>query len=135
MMDQLQVFSSEVSRVAREVGTEGTLVGQAQIIGVDGTWKELIKNGKLPSLQAVGIAVICSRNASRSSSLNFVKFWVPCVEGLSLEVSKDVISCCLAADDLDDRDGVFSPKGEERADSFEVSGREKKIQYWTYVTH
>lgn len=46
MMDQLQVFSSEVSRVAREVGTEGILGGQAQISGVDGTWKELTNNGK-----------------------------------------------------------------------------------------
>jgi len=46
MMDQLQMFSSEVSRVAREVGTEGILGGQAQIEGVDGTWKELTDNGK-----------------------------------------------------------------------------------------
>ena len=46
MMDQLQVFASEVSRVAREVGTEGRLGGQAQITGVDGIWKELTKNGK-----------------------------------------------------------------------------------------
>lgn len=46
MMDQLQIFSSEVSRVAREVGTEGILGGQAQISGVDGTWKELTDNGK-----------------------------------------------------------------------------------------
>lgn len=46
MMDQLQTFSSEVSRVAREVGTEGILGGQAQIVGVDGIWKELTKNGK-----------------------------------------------------------------------------------------
>ncbi|KAI9817233.1 MAG: histidine kinase osmosensor [Pycnora praestabilis] len=44
MMDQLQVFASEVSRVAREVGTEGQLGGQAQINGVDGTWKELTEN-------------------------------------------------------------------------------------------
>ncbi|KAG7139555.1 Hybrid signal transduction histidine kinase J like protein [Verticillium longisporum] len=44
MMDQLQVFSSEVSRVAREVGTEGLLGGQARIEGVDGTWKELTDN-------------------------------------------------------------------------------------------
>jgi osomolarity two-component system sensor histidine kinase NIK1 len=51
MMDQLQVFSSEVSRVAREVGTEGILGGQAQIIGVDGTWKELTKNGMFPTIQ------------------------------------------------------------------------------------
>ncbi|KAH6660084.1 hypothetical protein BKA67DRAFT_589747 [Truncatella angustata] len=44
MMDQLQVFSSEVSRVAREVGTDGILGGQARIAGVDGTWKELTDN-------------------------------------------------------------------------------------------
>lgn len=50
MMDQLQIFSSEVSRVAREVGTEGILGGQAQISGVDGTWKELTDNGTLLSL-------------------------------------------------------------------------------------
>lgn len=45
MMDQLQTFASEVSRVAREVGTEGLLGGQARIGGVDGTWKELTDNG------------------------------------------------------------------------------------------
>ncbi|KAL6869643.1 histidine kinase osmosensor [Amphichorda felina] len=44
MMDQLQIFASEVSRVAREVGTEGLLGGQARIGGVDGTWKELTDN-------------------------------------------------------------------------------------------
>lgn len=47
MMDQLQVFGSEVSRVAREVGTEGILGGQAQITGVHGIWKELTENGKI----------------------------------------------------------------------------------------
>ena len=46
MMDQLQVFGSEVSRVAREVGTEGILGGQAQITGVSGIWAELTQNGK-----------------------------------------------------------------------------------------
>ncbi|MCJ1309460.1 histidine kinase osmosensor [Agyrium rufum] len=44
MMDQLQVFGSEVSRVAREVGTEGILGGQAQITGVSGIWAELTNN-------------------------------------------------------------------------------------------
>lgn len=48
MMDQLQVFGSEVSRVAREVGTEGNLGGQAQITGVSGIWKELTENGDCP---------------------------------------------------------------------------------------
>src|SRR5689334_5001411 len=41
MIDQLSVFTSEVTRVAREVGTEGKLGGQAQVRGVSGVWKEL----------------------------------------------------------------------------------------------
>ncbi|MGV9278528.1 HAMP domain-containing protein [Streptomyces griseosporeus] len=41
MVDQLSAFSSEVTRVAREVGTEGILGGQAQVSDVDGVWKEL----------------------------------------------------------------------------------------------
>jgi HAMP domain-containing protein/CheY-like chemotaxis protein/signal transduction histidine kinase len=41
MVDQLNSFASEVTRVAREVGTEGQLGGQAQVPGVSGTWKDL----------------------------------------------------------------------------------------------
>jgi len=41
MVDQLNAFAAEVTRVAREVGTEGKLGGQAQVLGVAGTWKDL----------------------------------------------------------------------------------------------
>ena len=41
MVDQLNAFAAEVTRVAREVGTEGKLGGQAQVPGVAGTWKDL----------------------------------------------------------------------------------------------
>jgi HAMP domain-containing protein len=41
MVDQLRSFASEVTRVAREVGTEGKLGGQADVQGVAGTWKDL----------------------------------------------------------------------------------------------
>ncbi len=44
MVDQLNAFASEVSRVAHEVGTEGKLGGQAQVAGVGGTWKDLTDN-------------------------------------------------------------------------------------------
>jgi HAMP domain-containing protein/CheY-like chemotaxis protein/signal transduction histidine kinase len=44
MVDQLNGFASEVTRVAREVGTEGKLGGQAQVLGVAGTWKDLTDN-------------------------------------------------------------------------------------------
>jgi len=44
MVDQLSSFASEVTRVAREVGTEGKLGGQAQVTGIAGTWKDLTDN-------------------------------------------------------------------------------------------
>ena len=47
MVDQLNGFASEVTRVAREVGTEGKLGGQAQVPGVGGTWKDLTDNVNL----------------------------------------------------------------------------------------
>src|SRR5688500_999102 len=44
MVDQLNAFAGEVTRVAREVGTEGKLGGQADVKGVGGTWKDLTDN-------------------------------------------------------------------------------------------
>ena len=44
MVDQLRSFADEVTRVAREVGTEGTLGGQAEVRGVAGTWRDLTEN-------------------------------------------------------------------------------------------
>ncbi|MGQ0546066.1 MAG: HAMP domain-containing protein, partial [Betaproteobacteria bacterium] len=44
MVDQLNAFAAEVTRVAREVGTEGKLGGQAQVVGVAGVWKDLTDN-------------------------------------------------------------------------------------------
>src|SRR5207245_11739075 len=47
MVDQLRSFASEVTRVAREVGTDGKLGGQAVVPGVGGTWKDLTDNVNL----------------------------------------------------------------------------------------
>src|SRR5207249_3571633 len=47
MVDQLRSFAAEVTRVAREVGTDGKLGGQAQVPGVAGTWKDLTDNVNL----------------------------------------------------------------------------------------
>src|SRR6478736_1262562 len=44
MVDQLRSFAAEVTRVAREVGTQGRLGGQANVEGVSGTWKDLTDN-------------------------------------------------------------------------------------------
>ncbi|MDQ3246700.1 MAG: HAMP domain-containing protein [Pseudomonadota bacterium] len=54
MVDQLNGFASEVTRVAREVGTEGKLGGQAQVRGVAGTWKDLTDNVNLMAANLTG---------------------------------------------------------------------------------
>jgi HAMP domain-containing protein/signal transduction histidine kinase/CheY-like chemotaxis protein len=54
MVDQLNGFASEVTRVAREVGTEGKLGGQAQVPGVAGTWKDLTDNVNLMAANLTG---------------------------------------------------------------------------------
>src|SRR5229473_1679727 len=68
MVDQLRSFASEVTRVAREVGTEGKLGGQADVRGVAGTWKDLTDNvnlmaGNLTS-QVRGIARVVTAVAN-----------------------------------------------------------------------
>src|SRR5262249_51836041 len=68
MVDQLNAFASEVTRVAREVGTEGKLGGQAQVSGVGGTWKDLTDSvnfmaGNLTS-QVRGIAQVVTAVAN-----------------------------------------------------------------------
>ena len=68
MVDQLSSFASEVTRVAREVGTEGKLGGQAYVQGVAGTWKDLTDNvnfmaGNLTS-QVRGIAKVVTAVAN-----------------------------------------------------------------------
>ena len=54
MVDQLNSFASEVTRVAREVGTEGKLGGQASVKGVAGTWKDLTDNVNMMAANLTG---------------------------------------------------------------------------------
>ena len=60
MVDQLNAFAGEVTRVAREVGTEGKLGGQAEVKGVGGVWKDLTDSvnfdGRQPDRQVRNIA-------------------------------------------------------------------------------
>src|SRR5207302_491805 len=53
-VDQLRSFASEVTRVAREVGTEGKLGGQARVEGVGGTWKDLTDSGRATASNLTG---------------------------------------------------------------------------------
>src|SRR5207244_3128114 len=72
MVDQLSSFASEVTRVAREVGTEGKLGGQADVRGVGGTWKDLTDSVNLMASNLTGqvrnIAVETGRAANGERS-------------------------------------------------------------------
>ena len=77
MVDQLRSFAAEVTRVAREVGTEGKLGGQAQVPGVAGTWKDLTDNvnsmasnltGQVRNIADVATAIASGDLSARSPS-------------------------------------------------------------------
>ncbi len=74
MVDQLNAFASEVTRVAREVGTEGKLGGQAQVPGVAGTWKDLTDTVNVMALnlteQVRGIVKVVTAVADGDLSQN-----------------------------------------------------------------
>ena len=76
MVDQLNSFASEVTRVAREVGTDGKLGGQAQVRGVGGIWKDLTDNVNIMATnltdQVRGIAKVVTAvaNGNMKQKLN-----------------------------------------------------------------
>ena len=75
-VDQLRAFASEVTRAAREVGTEGKLGGQADVTGVSGTWKDLTDNVNVMAsnltTQVRGIAKVVTAVADGDLSQKFV---------------------------------------------------------------
>src|SRR5262249_47028123 len=76
MVDRLQTFAAEVTRVAREVGTEGELGGQADVKGASGTWKNLTDNVNLMARnltdQVRGMAKVVTAVARGDVSKKFV---------------------------------------------------------------
>ncbi len=83
MVDQLDSFAAEVTRVAREVGSEGKLGGQAEVEGVSGTWKDLTESSTSwlePYLQVRNIADVTTAVAagdlsSKSPSMSAARSW------------------------------------------------------------
>src|SRR2546426_10391236 len=69
MVDQLSSFADEVTRVAREVGTEGKLGGQAQVEGVSGTWRDLTEN---VNYLASNLTAQVRKNTKRPTSSHLV---------------------------------------------------------------
>ncbi len=90
MVDQLNSFASEVTRVAREVGTEGKLGGQAKVEGVGGTWKDLTDNVNLMAANLTGQVRNIAEVTTAVASGNLSKKITVDVKGEILELKNTI---------------------------------------------
>src|SRR5437868_94907 len=90
MVDQLSTFSSEVTRVAREVGTEGKLGGQATVKGVGGTWKDLTDSVNLMASNLTGQVRNIAEVTTAVANGDLSKKITVNVEGEILELKKTI---------------------------------------------
>ncbi len=101
MVDQLSAFASEVTRVAREVGTEGVLGGQANVPGVGGTWKDLTDNVNFMASNLTGqvrnIALVTTAVANGDLS-----------QKMTVDVKGEVLQLKNTINAMVDRLGVFA---------------------------
>ncbi len=92
MVDQLNSFASEVTRVSREVGVEGRLGGQAEVEGVRGTWKELTDNVNMMASNLTGQVRDISRVSTAIAQGDLSKKIVVDVRGEMLELKSTINS-------------------------------------------
>src|SRR4051794_14587869 len=90
MVDQLNSFASEVTRVAREVGTEGKLGGQAQVKGVAGTWKDLTDNVNIMAANLTGQVRAIAEGTTAVARGDLSKKITVNVKGENLEVKNTI---------------------------------------------
>src|SRR6266705_3808522 len=116
MVDQLRSFASEVTRVAREVGTEGKLGGQALVPGVAGTWKDLTDNVNVMAAnltaQVRGIVKVVTAVANGSLS-----------ERLTVEAKGEVAALAETINNMTDTLAIFADQVTNVAREVGVEGR------------
>src|SRR3954451_16339026 len=116
MVDQLRSFASEVTRVAREVGTEGKLGGQALVPGVAGTWKDLTDNVNLMAAnltaQVRGIVKVVTAVANGSLK-----------EKLTVEAKGEVAALAETINSMTDTLAIFAEQVTTVAREVGVEGR------------
>src|SRR4026209_270688 len=104
MVDQLNAFASEVTRVAREVGTEGKLGGQAQVSGVAGTWKDLTDTVNVMAAnlteQVRGIVKVVTAVANGDLKQNLTVKWKGEVAALAETINNMIDTLATFADQV-----------------------------------
>src|SRR5207302_8617498 len=116
MVDQLNTFASEVTRVAREVGTEGKLGGQAEVKGVGGTWKDLTENVNFMAsnltTQVRGIARVVTSVANGDLT-----------QRLKVEAKGEIAELAETINSMTDTLGLFAEQVTDVARTVGVEGR------------
>ncbi len=116
MVDQLNTFASEVTRVAREVGTEGKLGGQAEVKGVGGTWKDLTDNVNFMAsnltTQVRGIARVVTAVASGDLT-----------QQLKVEAKGEIAALAETINNMTHTLGVFAEQVTDVARTVGVEGK------------
>jgi HAMP domain-containing protein/signal transduction histidine kinase/CheY-like chemotaxis protein len=116
MVDQLNTFASEVTRVAREVGTEGKLGGQAEVKGVGGTWKDLTDNVNFMAsnltTQVRGIARVVTAVANGDLS-----------QRLKVEAKGEIAALADTINAMTDTLGIFAEQVTDVARTVGVEGK------------
>ena len=116
MVDQLNTFASEVTRVAREVGTEGKLGGQAEVKGVGGTWKDLTDNVNFMAsnltTQVRGIARVVTSVANGDLT-----------QRLKVEAKGEIAALAETINSMTDTLGLFAEQVTDVARTVGVEGR------------
>ncbi|PZO65346.1 MAG: hybrid sensor histidine kinase/response regulator [Pseudoxanthomonas suwonensis] len=116
MVDQLNGFAAEVTRVAREVGTEGKLGGQAQVPGVAGTWKDLTDNVNSMATnltaQVRGIAKVVTEVANGNLQ-----------QKLTVEAKGEIAELADTINSMTDTLGIFAEQVTTVAREVGVEGR------------
>ncbi len=116
MVDQLNSFAAEVTRVAKEVGTEGKLGGQAEVKGVSGTWKDLTDNVNIMASnltkQVRGIVKVVTAVADGDLSQKFV-----------LEAKGEVAALAETINNMTDTLRIFAAQVTEVARDVGIEGK------------
>jgi HAMP domain-containing protein/signal transduction histidine kinase/DNA-binding response OmpR family regulator len=116
MVDQLNMFAGEVTRVAREVGTEGKLGGQAEVKGVAGTWKDLTDNVNFMAInlttQVRGIARVVTAVANGDLT-----------QRLKVDAKGEVAALAETINSMTDTLGLFAEQVTDVARTVGVEGK------------
>ncbi len=95
MVDQLNSFASEVTRVAKEVGTEGRLGGQAHVRGVGGVWKDLTDNVNTMAENLTGQVRAIAEVTTAVATGDLSKKITIDVKGEILELKVSLLNSCV----------------------------------------